>query len=512
MRLGALLKGLRIDVRPGKRATPDPRICDFTEDSRTAMPGSLFVARPGLVSDGRRFILDAVKAGAAAVLTDAEGASAVPDNAVALVTDDVPLFSAILAERFFGDPSRSLQVAAITGTNGKSTSAHLVRGLLNACGVRCGLVGSVEVDDGEQSSSAVLTTPTAPELSYLFSAMLEHGCTAAVIEASSHAIHQKRIAGLDIDAAAFTNLSQDHLDYHGTMDRYAAAKAELFSSLKPGALAVVNADDPEHERMLAECGARVLRIHPKWRESIEPDEATIRGQAIQTGFGSMIEARGPWGSVSGQMPLIGGFNFANLLIAISIVHDFGLTASQIERALPSLTAPSGRLEPVSAPDDPFTVLVDFAHTPDALVNAINAVRSIVRPGGVLRVVFGCGGDRDRRKRPLMGRAVTDLADVVYVTSDNPRTEKPSAIIDEVLSDLSADERSRAHVHVDRRTAIETAVADLKPGDVLLIAGKGHETYQLLPDPSMPGGIRRIDFDDRVVARKALAGRAVGVAR
>jgi len=192
-----------------------------------------------------------------------------------------------------------------------------------------------------------------------------------------------------------------------------------------------------------------------------------------------------------------------------VILSVGLSATQIERVLPELSSPAGRLELVSAPYDPFAVLVDFAHTPDALLNAIGAVRSIVRPGGSLRVVFGCGGDRDRAKRPLMGRAVMDGADAVYVTSDNPRTEKPSAIIDEVLSDLTAEERKNAIVHVDRQTAIETAVGDLEPGDVLLIAGKGHETYQLLPDPSMPGGVRKIDFDDREVARRALGKRVAG---
>lgn len=509
MRLSDLLKGIRAEVRPGKRSAADPRICDFTEDSRTALPGSLFVARPGLVTDGRRFIEDAVRAGAVAILTDSEGASAVPDGAVAVVADDVPLVSAILAERFFGEPSRMLNVAAITGTNGKSTTAHLVRGLLNACGVRCGLVGSVEVDDGEHSSIATLTTPTAAELSHVFSTMVEKGCTAAVIEASSHAIDQRRIAGLDIDAAAFTNLTQDHLDYHGTMERYAGAKAELLSSLKPSALAVVNAEDPAHTTMLEDCGSRILRIYPTWRERIEEDEATIRGDALEGAFGSGVEAVGPWGTVRGEVRLIGGFNMANLLTAIAIAHDFGLSAAQIESALPELTAPAGRLELVSAPDDPFSVLVDFAHTPDALLNAIGAVRSVVRTGGVLRVVFGCGGDRDRRKRPLMGRVVVDRADAVYVTSDNPRTENPSAIIDEVLSDLTAGERRNAIVHVDRRMAIQSAVRELQPGDVLLIAGKGHEAYQLLPDPTMPGGVRRIDFDDRDIARSALKSRAAG---
>ena len=258
MRLSELIRGLKLDVRVGARASGDARICDFTEDSRTAMPGSLFVARPGLVSDGRKYIADAIEAGAVAVLTDAGGASAVPDRAVALVADELPLVSAILAERFFGEPSKKLAVAAVTGTNGKTTTTHLARRLLNASGVRCGLIGTVEIDDGAESFPAQLTTPTSSEISQLFASMVEHGCTAAVIEASSHAIHQRRVAAIDFDAAAFTNLTQDHLDYHGTMDAYGDAKAELFSWLKPSALAVVNAQDPAHETMLADCGSRRL--------------------------------------------------------------------------------------------------------------------------------------------------------------------------------------------------------------------------------------------------------------
>jgi len=506
MRLSSLLAGLKVEVRRGASAPEDPRVCDFTEDSRTALPGSLFVARPGLVSDGRRYIEDAVKAGAQVVLTDAQGASGVPSHAVAVICEDLPLMAAIMAERFFGDPSSRLTLAAVTGTNGKTTTAHLTRGLLSACGVRCGMVGSIEVDDGAHITQAQLTTPMASELSQLFSVMVEHGCTAAVIEASSHAIHQRRVAALDIDVAAFTNLTQDHLDYHGSMESYGAAKAELFSWLKPSALAVVNAEDPSHATMLTDCGCRELLLYPSGRDALEEDEASIRWRPASTGLGMQIEAVGPWGTVSGTVPLIGAFNSANLLTAISIAHGMGLEAHEMSTALPTLTAPAGRLEPVTPAGAPFTVLVDFAHTPDALANAIRAVRPVVQGAGLLRVVFGCGGDRDRAKRSLMGRAVMDAADVVYVTSDNPRTESPSSIIDEVLSGLSLEERREAVVHVDRRMAIRAAVGDLKPGDVLLIAGKGHEPYQLLPDPNAPGGIRRISFDDRQEARIAIEAR------
>lgn len=511
MRLSSLIKGLKVDVRAGTRSGGDPRICDFTEDSRTALPGSLFVARRGLVSDGRKYIADAVSAGAVAVLTDVKGAKDVPPAVAAIVTDDLPLTSAIMVERFFGDPSQRLSVAAVTGTNGKTTTAHLVRGILSACGVRCGLVGSVEVDDGAQSSPALLTTPTSAELSQVFAQMLEHGCTAAVIEASSHAIHQRRVAAIDFDVAAFTNLTQDHLDYHGTMEGYAAAKAELFSWLKPSALAIVNAEDPAHQRMLADCGCRRLLAYPSGRDQTGIGEATIFAKPDGR-LGTSIRAVGPWGVVEGRVGLIGSFNGANLLLAIAIAHDLGLEACAIEAALPELTAPAGRLEVVSGPDDPYSVLVDFAHTPDALRSAIAAVRPSVGTGASLRVVFGCGGDRDRTKRPLMGRAVFADADAVYVTSDNPRTESPSAIIDDILAGLTPGDRKRAIVHADRRMAIEAAVRDLKPGDVLLIAGKGHEPYQLLPDASMPGGIKKIEFDDREEARRALARRAPEMVR
>lgn len=506
MRLNELIRGLNLDVRVGARASGDARICDFTEDSRTALPGSLFVARPGLVSDGRKYIADAIASGAVAVLTDASGARAVPDRAVALVSDDLPLVSAIIAERFFGEPSKKLAVAAVTGTNGKTTTAHLARRLLDASGVRCGLIGTVEIDDGAESLPAQLTTPTSSELSQLFASMVEHGCTAAVIEASSHAIHQRRVAAIDFDAAAFTNLTQDHLDYHRTMEAYGAAKAELFSWLKPSALAVVNAQDPAHETMLADCGSRRLLAYPRGREDTGKEEATIFATPLRGRLGTGVRALGPWGTVRGEVGLVGAFNAENLLLAISIAHEFGLSAGQIEAALPDLDAPAGRLEVVSNPQAPYAVLVDFAHTPDALHSAIQAVRPVVGAGGELRVLFGCGGDRDRTKRPLMAKAVFASADVVYVTSDNPRTESPSAIIDDILAGVSGAERRSAMVHVDRRMAIEAAVADLRPGDVLLIAGKGHEPYQLLPDPKMPGGVRKIEFDDRREARRALRQR------
>ena len=506
MRLSELIRGLNLDVRVGARAPGDPRVCDFTEDSRTALPGSLFVARPGLVSDGREYITGAVEAGATVVLTDEGGAAAVPDRAVALVSDDLPLASAILAERFFGEPSKKLAVAAVTGTNGKTTTAHLVRELLSASGIRCGLIGTVEIDDGAVSFPAQLTTPTSSELSQLFASMLEHGCTAAVIEASSHAIHQRRVAAIDVDAAAFTNLTQDHLDYHGTMDAYGAAKAELFSWLKPSALAVVNAQDPAHETMLAGCGSRRLLAYPRGNEGVGDGEATIFTEPLAGRLGMSVRAVGPWGEVCGEVGLVGAFNAENLLLAIGIAHDFGLSGEQIEAALPEINPPAGRLEVVSTPDDPFAVIVDFAHTPDALRSAAEAVRPAVGSGGSLRVLFGCGGDRDRTKRPLMAKAVFERADVVYVTSDNPRTESPSAIVDDILAGVSAADRKSAVVHVDRSMAIRAAVADLRPGDVLLIAGKGHEPYQLLPDATAPGGVRRIEFDDRLEARRALGQR------
>lgn len=503
MTLGELIDGLDVRVY-GDAHARNTRVCDITEDSRTAMPGSLFIAKAGTKTDGRKFVASALDAGAEVVLT-----ATPPDpdvlrllesrGSVCVAAGDVALAGAQIAERIHGRPTSKLKLVGITGTNGKTTTAHGVHRLLNASKMRCGLIGTVLIDDGREVAEASMTTPPACELSATFAGMLEAGCVAAAMEVSSHALDQRRVGALDFDVAVFTNLTGDHLDYHGTMERYSAAKAMLFEMLRADAAAVVNADDPGHARMVQKCRARVLRC------SMERGDAECRVSAgVPTFDGTRARYTGPWGEFEILLGMVGRHNLMNSLQAVAAAHLVGLPVDQIARAATLMEAPPGRLERVTAPgvQHPFAVFVDYAHTDDALANVLRAARPLVTTAGAkLRVVFGCGGDRDRTKRPRMAKTCCDLADAVTVTSDNPRTEQPSAIIDEVLTGVPESARGRVEVHADRRTAIFRAVESCGVGDVLVIAGKGHETYQLLPDGA--GGIRRIDFDDRLVAREAM---------
>ncbi len=501
MDLHELIHGL--EVRIARAPTGSVRICDITEDSRTCLPGSLFIARRGQKSDGRTFIANAIAAGATAILSDqpCDDVSS-RSQAAMLACDDVAATSALIAERFYGNPSSQLTLIGVTGTNGKTTTAWLIHALLNAARIRCGLIGTIAVDDGREVAPAVLTTPPAIELSRTFSVMVESGCRAAAMEVSSHALDQRRVSALSFDIGIFTNLTGDHLDYHGSMEAYAAAKAKLFASLPGDGLAIVNADDAHAEAMLAGCRARVIRCHAGAGDG---DANTAFGQAIETGrWGMRVRLSGPWGEVSPRVTMMGEHNVMNLLQAVAAAHAAGAPTSMLAEEASRLKAPPGRLEPVTRPEDGFLVLVDYAHTDDALVNALRAVRPLVERGGRLCVVFGCGGDRDATKRPRMGAVAVELADRVIVTSDNPRREEPSAIVLQILGGIDGAARHKVSVEVDREHAIRRAIMEADPGDVILIAGKGHETYQILPDGR--GGTITRDFDDREIARSALTQR------
>ncbi len=502
MRLGELIRDLPVHAIGDAAAAADVRICDITEDSRTVMPGSLFVARVGEKSDGRAFVADAIAAGATAILSD-RPVDAGP--VCSLVSSDVALATAMLAERFYGNPSKMLKLIGVTGTNGKTTIAYLIHQLLNASKVRCGLISTVCIDDGRGRSDSMLTTPPALEISQALATMVESGCTAAVMEVSSHALEQKRVAALSFDIGIFTNLTGDHLDYHKTMDAYAAAKSTLFRMLGPEGLAIVNADDPASERMVTGCRSRVLRCTAGARGDAEC--RVVAGPATFAGTDAALV--GPWGRVESTIPLVGAHNLMNTLESVAAVTALGVAPAQVARALTLVQAPPGRLEPVVAGgiDAGFSIFVDYAHTDDALANVLRTVRPLLDAGGTARgrliVVFGCGGDRDRSKRPRMARVACELADVVVVTSDNPRTEDAQAIIRDILAGMEPGSPP-AHVDADRRAAIAWAVDHAERGDIVVIAGKGHETYQLLPDGR--GGIHRTDFDDRLVARAALERR------
>ncbi|GAB4552090.1 MAG: hypothetical protein Tsb0013_14320 [Phycisphaerales bacterium] len=507
MLLKDLIKGTRCTPRAGTRLSA--RITDIAEDSRTCVPGSLFIAKRGTALDGAAFIHDAIEHGAEAILIDARtDADHVPAHIAALITDDVPRTGARLAERFFGDPSGDLYVAGVTGTNAKTTVTTLAHAMLNHAGVRTGLIGTVTIDDGREIGAASLTTPPATEISRTLATMREHQCIAAMLECSSHALHQGRTSAVRFDCAVFTNLSGDHLDYHGTLDAYADAKALLFEQLGAG-LAIVNADDPFSSRMLEACPeAEVLRFAPAG--SSAPGDARL--SVIHADLvAQRLELIGPWGSAEGVLRAPGAHNATNALAAACVCWHAGLDADAIAGALEHARMPEGRVQRVSTgADGEPTVFVDFAHTDEALAMTLRALRGAMADDQRLICVFGCGGDRDRTKRPRMGQAACTHADVVVLTSDNPRTETPQAIIEDVLAGLNERQRARVEVHADRARAIDEAIALARPRDVVLIAGKGHEREQLLPDGA--GGIRRTAFDDRQHALAVLTRRAGGASR
>lgn len=477
------------------RGQADLPITSVTDDSRQVQKGSLFIARSGQKANGRSFIADAIGRGAVAVLVEDEAAVANIAAPALLTTPDAALATALLAERFFGDPTRSLRLVGITGTNGKTTTAYLVRQILERTGARCALVGTVEVYDGSSTEVANLTTPGAVELSGIFRRAVDHGCRFAVMETSSHALHQKRVAGLHFEVGVFTNLTGDHLDYHATMDEYAAAKSILFTMLPSTGTAVVNGDDPASARMVAGCAAHIIKV------STAGGNAEVRAQ-IRRLAADHVECRfdGPWGAMDLGLPLIGHHNVSNALEACAACWALGLNREQLAAGLEHCEAPPGRLQPVTGRGDPVTVLVDYAHTDDALANVLRALRPLTPRGGRLRVVFGCGGDRDRTKRPRMAATACALADDIFITSDNPRTEDPEAIVAEIWSGVPVPRRAGVVRIVDRREAIHEAIRSSREGDIVLIAGKGHEDYQIVGTVKHP-------FDDRIVAREALAQRS-----
>jgi len=473
----------------------DPEIGCVTDDSRKVTRGSLFVARSGTRGDGRVFIADAVARGASAVLCD----GGVPCDemrsaGVAMLQCADPAISGVdLAHAFAGFPASAMRMIGITGTNGKTTVAFLVQHLLMHASIKCGLIGTVVIDDGATRTPAELTTPGGMELARMLGTMARHGCDAVAMEVSSHALHQGRVRGIDFAVGVFTNLTGDHLDYHGTMDAYADAKAQLFDGLRPGACAVVNGDDPAHKRMVRSCAARVVRC------STHDTRAECTVEVIRVALGGMrLRLHGAWGSFDADFPCVGRHNAMNALQAVAAAWALGVPAEHLSSGLSTASAPPGRLQPVTALHDPFAVLVDYAHTDDALSNVLAALRPVVGTGRIV-LVFGCGGNRDRTKRPRMAATAVRGADVIYVTSDNPRQEDPNAIIAEILEGIPSDQRGRVHVQPDRAIAIQEAIAAARTGDIVLIAGKGHEDYQII-------GTEKRHFDDCEQARAALQSR------
>lgn len=505
MDLNTLISGLDLKVVGDAAGV---RVCDITEDSRTAVPGSLFIARVGLKFDGRKSAADAAACGAVAVLADTDRFDPpLPkhDRPAVLVTDRVPEAAARLAERFYGDPTSKLRLVGVTGTNGKTSVATMTRAILQACDVRTGLIGTVEVDDGREVAPAAMTTPPAVELSRTFATMVDAGCRAACMEVSSHALDQRRADALRFAVGIFTNITGDHLDYHGTFEHYLAAKQRLFELLPPDGVRVLNADDPNSDAMEGPnarwcSGSGDLRA--TWRVSVE--SADLSGMAVA------IES--PIGVMRGRAPVVGGHNAMNVLqsaaAADAVLERLGFDAERrragVEAALGAVHPPRGRLQRVSGDDDAVSVFVDYAHTDDALERTLAAVRAVLPAGATLTVVFGCGGNRDTTKRPRMGKVAAALADRVVITSDNPRTERPAAIVDDVLKGIIGSDRAKATVQVERGRAIRHAITTARDGEVVVIAGKGHETEQISSDAA--GNLVSRHFDDAEEARAVLRER------
>jgi UDP-N-acetylmuramoyl-L-alanyl-D-glutamate--2,6-diaminopimelate ligase len=497
MRLERLFEGMTATLPD---AAGDVEIWMVADDSRAVRPGALFVARGGSARDGSEFLADARDRGAVAALVARDAnAAAFGDGAVVRCDDPAALVAAV-ADRFHGNACATLPAIGVTGTNGKTTIAYLVHQLLAGGGKRAGLIGTVEIDDGFRREPSTLTTPGAVALSELFARMLDHGCVAVAMEASSHALDQGRVDRVRFEVGIFTNLTGDHLDYHGTMERYAEAKARLFTRLPAGGTAVINRDDPWWTAM-AEGPARRLTCtaqdDPAAECAVSVEE--VRLESMRCRF------RGPWGDFTIDLPLVGRHNAMNALQAAAAAWSMGVNAEALREGLARCSAPPGRLQPVRAERDGsgFSVLVDYAHTDDALLNVLTSLRPVVPEGGALRVVFGCGGDRDRSKRPRMAQIACTHADHVVVTSDNPRTEDPQAIIADILEGVPEAARAKVSVEPDRALAIALAVRSARRGDVVLIAGKGHEDYQIV-------GTEKRRFDDHVEAAGALRDRMAEV--
>ena len=457
---------------------PEVEISGLAYDNRSVTPGTLFFCVPGFKVDGHDFAPDAVARGAAALVCARPLGLGVPE----VVVDDVRAAMASVAARFHGDPTSKLRVVGITGTNGKTTTAFLVRSILEGSGRRTGLLGTVASIVGGVQEPVERTTPEAVDLQATFARMLDSGDSACVMEVSSHALQLHRVDGVHFAARVFTNLTQDHLDFHPTMEDYFAAKRMLFE--RPGGPSIVNADDVEYGQRLAR------EIDGALTFAIDHD-ADYRALDVEfdTGGSSFTLATAEE-RVAIRTRLPGLFNVSNALAAIAATHSLGVPLATAAEALEEAERVPGRFEPVDEGQD-FAVLVDYAHTPDSLGNVLRAAREITR--GRLHVVFGAGGDRDRSKRPLMGRVASELADRAIVTSDNPRSEDPAAIVDEVFAGTVGD----AEREVDRRRAIGLAVEGASAGDVVVIAGKGHEQGQ-----EFEGG-RKEPFDDVAVVRDAL---------
>jgi len=486
--IGAIASALEeAGLLADRRGSADVTVTDVTDDSRIVSDGALFIAVKGTERDGHDFLAAAAQSGAVAAIVEDASRTDLP----ALVVNDGRRAAAIAAAAFFGWPAHDLQLVGVTGTNGKTTTVNMLRHVLDGDSARSASIGTLGIAIGSEAEPLAggggLTTPGPVELQRVFRALVDAGVRRVAMEVSSHSLDQRRVEGVAFDVAVFTNLTRDHLDYHGTMEKYFAAKSRLIGQLRPHGTVVYNLDDPawaalktERRRvsfservMTAEVHAEEVKFNPRgseWTLCLAGERERVR------------------------LPLIGDFNVINAVGAAAAAYSLGLPAAQIAASLSTMPQVPGRLEVLrSSP----TVLRDYAHTPDALERALDAVRPFV--DGRLIVVFGCGGDRDKGKRPVMGRIAEHIADLAILTSDNPRTEDPERILDDIEAGMTGKNHERIE---DRRAAISHALDIASPDDVIVLAGKGHETYQVR-------GTIRHPFDEKIIVRELSVARAGG---
>ena len=494
MKLRELLATVESILQLPNHPAMEAEVKGLTTNSHACQPGDLFIGMPGTRVDGGEFWQSAIASGAVAALVSPQAAKKRAEGTGACVVTAVDMTQACaqVATAFYGYPSQHLELIGVTGTNGKTTVTHLIEFFLTQAQLPTALMGTLYTRWAGFEQTAAYTTPFAVELQQQLTAARQAGCQLAVMEVSSHALAQKRVMGCSFQVAVFTNLTQDHLDFHSSIEDYFAAKALLFAPDYLQGRAVINIDDAYGQRLVSQTDSAQM-----WRYSVSDRSADLWTSHLRyepTGVTGILHT--PQGEVAFSSPLVGQYNLANLLAAVGAVLHLGVDLEVVAQVLPQFPGVPGRMERVQVqPAQDISVIVDYAHTPDSLENLLKAARPFI-PGRMI-CVFGCGGDRDRTKRPKMGRIVAQLADLAIATSDNPRTEDPERILQDILTGIP--ETVKPLVICDRATAIRTAIEQAQPGDGVLIAGKGHEDYQIL-------GTEKIYFDDREQARAALLAR------
>ncbi|BAZ01837.1 UDP-N-acetylmuramyl-tripeptide synthetase [Tolypothrix tenuis PCC 7101] len=495
MKLRELLAAIdSVEQLPNHPALEDAEVKGLKTNSHACGSGDLFIGMPGTRVDGGEFWQSAIALGAVGAIVSSQAVQKNPPTPEAFVVSASNMTKACaqLASAFYGYPGQKLKLVGVTGTNGKTTTTHLIEYFLGKANLPTALMGTLYTRWPGFAETAVHTTPFAVELQQQLAAAVDAGCEFGVMEVSSHALAQGRVLGCEFEVGVFSNLTQDHLDYHRDMEDYFAAKALLFSPDYLKGRAIINADDAYGQRLIASLGAEKV-----WSYSVNHNNADLWMSDLNyepNGVSGTLHT--PKGNVAFRSPLVGQYNLENLLAAVGAVLHLGLELDFVAAAIPDFPGVPGRMERVQiAAHQDISVIVDYAHTPDSLENLLKAARPFI-PGKMI-CVFGCGGDRDRTKRPKMGKIAAELADVAVVTSDNPRTEDPEKILQDILAGIPAT--LNPTVIGDRATAIRTAILQAQPGDGVLLAGKGHEDYQIL-------GTEKIHFDDREHAREALQAR------